>query len=298
MNVRERRQTIQVYEVFKEKAQWGEFYRVYGLCLFLLGAYFLTVPFYNVVCQTLGLTMSQSHKDYRFAANEVNVFKKFKVCFMANAEDEIPWEFQSETSQLIVNAGETALAFYKVYNRSDKPIAGIAIYQIFPEEVAFYFNKIQCFCFENQLLYPNESVDLPLLFYLDPAINHDPNVKDTKEITLTYHFYPSADQTVAQVLQREIERHQKEEKELIKKHKELEARGIKLPSVDGHQGGVHGVLAAGYNPKDTPEGFVNKIMHNQKRIQYTIQKYEEEQQQLKEEEARKNSESSAPVDKE
>jgi cytochrome c oxidase assembly protein subunit 11 len=61
---------------------------------------------------------------------------------MGHAEDEIPWEFQPETTQLVVNAGETALAFYKVYNRSDKPIAGIAIYQVSPEEVSLYFNKI------------------------------------------------------------------------------------------------------------------------------------------------------------
>jgi len=79
------------------------------------------------------------------------------------------------------------------YNRSDKPIAGIAIYQIFPEDSALYFNKIQCFCFENQLIYPNEAVDLPVLFYLDPAINHDLSIKDVQDIILTYHFYPSAD---------------------------------------------------------------------------------------------------------
>ena len=94
-----------------------------------------------------------------------------------------------------------------MYNRSDKPIAGIAIYQIFPEECSLYFNKIQCFCFENQLLYPQEQVDLPVLFYLDPAINHDPNLTDTHEIMLTYHFYPSADQTIAKVLQEQIEKH-------------------------------------------------------------------------------------------
>ena len=70
------------------------------------------------------------------------MFRKFKVAFMSHAEDEIPWEFQPQTTSLTVNAGETALAFYKVYNRSDKPIAGIAIYQIFPEELAMYFNKI------------------------------------------------------------------------------------------------------------------------------------------------------------
>ena len=82
-----------MYEVFKEKAKWGEFYRVYGLCLLLLGGYFLTVPFYNVVCQTFGFTMSQHAKDYRFAENEINVFRKYTIRFMGHAEDEIPWEF-------------------------------------------------------------------------------------------------------------------------------------------------------------------------------------------------------------
>ena len=92
-----------------------------------------------------------------------------------------------------MNAGETALSFYKVYNRSYRPIAGIAIYQIYPEEASLYFNKIQCFCFENQLLYPKESLELPLLFYLDPVIQHDKTIKDEQEIFLTYHFFPSAD---------------------------------------------------------------------------------------------------------
>jgi cytochrome c oxidase assembly protein subunit 11 len=182
-----------VYDVFKEKAQWGEFYRVYGMILLALGGYFLTVPFYNVLCQTFGFTMSHTAVDYRNKEEEVNVFRKYNIQFMSHAEDNIPWEFQPQTTQLTVNAGETALAFYKVYNRSDKPIAGIAIYQIFPEDSALYFNKIQCFCFENQLIYPNEMVDLPVLFYLDPAINHDLSIKDVKDIILTYHFYPSAD---------------------------------------------------------------------------------------------------------
>ena len=68
---------------------------------------------------------------------------------MAHTEDNLPWEFQPSTPTLVVNAGESSLAFYRVYNRSEKPIAGIAVYQIYPEECALYFNKIQCFCFEN-----------------------------------------------------------------------------------------------------------------------------------------------------
>jgi cytochrome c oxidase assembly protein subunit 11 len=144
--------------------------------------------------------MSRHAKDYKFKDAEVNVYKKFRVSFMGHTMDNIPWEFQPSTPNLVVNAGETALSFYKVYNRADRPIAGIAIYQIYPEEAALYFNKIQCFCFENQLLYPNESLDLPLLFYLDPAIAHDSALVDTSEIVLTYHFFPSADQTIAEVL--------------------------------------------------------------------------------------------------
>ena len=142
IQVRERRQTVQVYQVFREKARWGEFYRVFGMVFMLLGGYFLSVPFYNVVCQTFGFTLKQYHTDYRFADDEISVFRKYKISFHANAEDEIPFEFQPEKNSLVVNAGETALSFYKVLNRSDKPVAGIAIYQIFPEDTAIYFNKI------------------------------------------------------------------------------------------------------------------------------------------------------------
>ena len=161
--------------------------------------------------------MATSHKEYVFKEEEINVFRKFRISFVSHVQDDMPWEFEPQTPNLIVNAGETALSFYKVYNRADRPIAGIAIYQLYPEEASLYFNKIQCFCFENQLLYPNESLELPLLFYIDPSIAHDYNLNDVEEIFLTYHFFPSADQTIAEVLQMEIEKHQQEEVELMKK---------------------------------------------------------------------------------
>ena len=85
------------------------------------------------------------------------------------------------------------------------------------------------------------------------------------------------------MLQTEIEKHQAEERKLIEKRRDLEAKGIKLPEVAGHQGSVHGVLAPGYNPKETPEMFVDKIMRNRKRMEYTIKKFEEkEKAKLKE----------------
>lgn len=86
--------------------------------------------------------MSTHYKEYKFKDDEINVFRKFRISFMSHTEDEIPWEFQPTTANLVVNAGETALSFYKVFNKADRPIAGIAIYQIYPEEAALYFNKI------------------------------------------------------------------------------------------------------------------------------------------------------------
>jgi cytochrome c oxidase assembly protein subunit 11 len=76
----------------------------------------------------MGFTMRQHAKEYEFSEDKINVYRKYRISFMAHTMDELPWEFQPQTSTLVVNAGETALAFYKVYNRSDKPIAGIAVY--------------------------------------------------------------------------------------------------------------------------------------------------------------------------
>eukprot|EP00347_Sterkiella_histriomuscorum_P004188 403361410 len=271
LSVQERRQTVQVYEIFKLKAQWGEFYRVYGMALFLLGGFFLIVPFYNVVCQTFGFTMKQHAIEYgKYKDSEINVHRKFRINFMAHAQDEIPWEFEPQTATLVVNAGETSLAFYRAYNRSDKPVAGIAVYQIFPDECALYFNKIQCFCFENQLLYPKESVDLPLLFYLDPAINYDKILFDTQDIILTYHFFPSADQSIAVVLQKEIEKQQEEQKKLQEKREELKKRGIILEENKNPM-----YVAPGHNPKETPEMFIKKVQVNQARINKSIEIYEQ-----------------------
>jgi cytochrome c oxidase assembly protein subunit 11 len=173
----------------------------------------------------------------------------------------------------VVNAGETALAFYKVYNRSDKPIAGIAVYQVFPEEVSLYFHKIQCFCFENQLLYPQESVDLPILFYLDPAINYDANLSGKKDVLLTYHFFPSADQSIAEVLQKEIEKNNEDQKKLVEMRANLKTKGIVLeePKYPAN------ALGQGHNPKESPQMYVEKILKNQKRMERTIQMYEENQ---------------------
>lgn len=272
LNLRERKQTAILYETFKEKAQWGEFYRYFGFTLCALGAYWLALPFYSVLCQTFGFSMKTHAQDYRRKDEEINVYRKFRVGFLSHTQDEIPWSFEPSTPTIVVNAGETALSFYKVYNRADRPVAGIAIYQVYPETASIYFNKIQCFCFENQLLYPNESLDLPVLFYLDPAINHDPLLAEEQEIYLTYHFYPCADQTIAETLQLEIEKHQRQEKELLKRKKVLVESGVQGIDLETKSS----IIAKGYDPQDKPEVFVKKILANQKRLKHTVDMFVKE----------------------
>jgi len=102
-------------------------------------------------------------------------------------------------------------------------------------------------------------VDLPLLFYLDPAINYDANLSGRKDIILTYHFFPSADQSIAKVLQKEIEKSNEDQRKLAELRENLKAKGIvleepKYPAVN--------VLGQGHNPKETPEMFVEKVMRN------------------------------------
>ncbi|XP_047143915.1 cytochrome c oxidase assembly protein COX11, mitochondrial isoform X2 [Hydra vulgaris] len=87
--------------------------------------------------------------------------------------------------------GETALAFYTAKNLSDRPIIGIATYNVVPFSAGQYFNKIQCFCFEEQQLNPREEVDMPVFFYIDPEIDEDPLMEKVKEIILSYTFFES-----------------------------------------------------------------------------------------------------------
>ena len=116
-------------------------------------------------------------------------------------------------------------------------------------------------------------MDLPLLFYLDPAINYDANLTGRKDIILTYHFFPSADQSIAKVLQKEIEKSNEDQRKLAELRENLKAKGIVLEEPKYPVN----VLGQGHNPKETPEMFVEKVMRNQKRIERTIELYEQNQ---------------------
>jgi cytochrome c oxidase assembly protein subunit 11 len=85
--------------------------------------------------------------------------------------------------------GETGLAFYEAHNPTDRPIAGSAVYNVFPSEAGGFFSKIQCFCFDEQVLEPGETVQMPVTFFVDPEIVTDDDAKFVHTITLSYTFY-------------------------------------------------------------------------------------------------------------
>merc|ERR1712187_1034428 len=105
--------------------------------------------------------------------------------------DALPWEFVPQQRRITVGLGETALAFYRAKNTTDKPIIGVSVYHMIPPETGLCFNKIQCFCFDEQLINPNEEVDLPIFFFIDPIMGMDTRFDHVDRITLSYLVFES-----------------------------------------------------------------------------------------------------------
>ena len=115
--------------------------------------------------------------------------KLIEVTFDSNVSSSTPFKFKPITTNVKVVAGETALAFFSCKNLSDKPVTGVATYNVYPPKAGLYFNKVQCFCFEEQRLGGREEIDMPVFFYIDPEIVDDPAMQNVQNITLSYTFF-------------------------------------------------------------------------------------------------------------
>merc|ERR1712032_1681741 len=111
------------------------------------------------------------------------------VNFDATIDDTLPWTFVPTQPNVKLVPGETALSFFTATNHSDKAITGVATYNVTPSRAGLYFNKVQCFCFEEQRLLPGETVDMPVFFYIDPEFCNDPYMDRVGSITLSYTFF-------------------------------------------------------------------------------------------------------------
>jgi cytochrome c oxidase assembly protein subunit 11 len=115
------------------------------------------------------------------------------VTFDGNVSSTTPFTFAPQTPAVSVVAGETALAFFTCKNKASTPITGVATYNVYPPKAGLYFNKIQCFCFEEQRLLANENVDMPVFFYIDPEFYEDDQLKGVNHVTLSYTFFKTED---------------------------------------------------------------------------------------------------------
>ena len=145
-----------------------------------------SVPLYDWFCRTTGFGGVPSIVK---ADSEVILERTMKVRFDASLERGMPWEFTPVEREMELRIGETGLAFYEAYNPTDRPVAGSASYNVTPYEAGGFFNKIACFCFEEQILQPGERVQMPVTFYIDPELAEDRDAQFTKVITLSYTFY-------------------------------------------------------------------------------------------------------------
>jgi cytochrome c oxidase assembly protein subunit 11 len=124
--------------------------------------------------------------------NAANVMDRtISVRFDANVSPGLRWTFQPETPEVKVKLGETTTVLYKVTNTDTKPSTGIATYNVQPDLAGTYFSKLECFCFTEQTLQPGETVESAVVFYIDPRLVKDGDVKDLSSITLSYTYFPS-----------------------------------------------------------------------------------------------------------
>ena len=152
----------------------------------MLGLAFASVPLYRAFCQLTGFdgTPLRAEKAPGAVAGEIG------VRFDANVDPRLPWRFEPERLRVEVAPGAQTKIFYRATNLSARTITGHAVFNVSPDTAGQYFNKIECFCFTEQTLKPGESVEMPVVFYVDPKIRQDDQTKAIDEITLSYTFYP------------------------------------------------------------------------------------------------------------
>jgi cytochrome c oxidase assembly protein subunit 11 len=165
-----------------------------GIIASMAGLTAASVSLYDLFCRVTGFggTTQVSER----SPDQVSD-RTIEIRFNADVNGQLPWSFQPVDRRVEVRLGANELAFYRATNRGDLPVVGTAVYNVTPFEAGAYFSKIACFCFEEQLLQPGESIEMPVSYYVDPAILDDPALAHLPTITLSYTFFLAEDATRA-----------------------------------------------------------------------------------------------------
>ena len=160
--------------------------------MLMLSLSYAAVPLYDIFCRVTGFggtTQIASLAPGSTGHPNIN------IRFESNITDSLNWDFYSKTKTVKIPMGEEKTIYYFAKNLSDEPIVGTATFNVTPAKAGQYFMKIDCFCFVEQLLNPGESMNMPVTFFIDPDLYKDKNVKEVNEITLSYTFMKSMDQS-------------------------------------------------------------------------------------------------------
>lgn len=163
--------------------------------LAMLGLGYASVPLYRLFCQATGFggtTMTATESEAASAAR-LATGQTISIRFDATTAGDMPWTFRPSQATDTITIGERDIATFVARNGTSRPITGMATYNVTPEKAGKYFNKIQCFCFTQQTLQPGQEVTMPVLYYVDPAMMDDPNMRGVEQITLSYTFHRAAD---------------------------------------------------------------------------------------------------------
>lgn len=155
----------------------------------MIGVSYAAVPLYQLFCQVTGFGGTTQVAE----TGDVEVIERtVQIRFAANTNRGLAWEFRPLQTKQNLRIGEQGLAFYEAVNLSDKPVTGMATYNVAPHKAGEYFAKMECFCFTEQTLMPGQRVEMPVVYFVDPLIAEDRNLDDVKEIVLSYTFFEKA----------------------------------------------------------------------------------------------------------
>lgn len=159
-----------------------------GIVAGMVGMSYAAVPLYKLFCAVTGFGGTTQRAD---AAPGLILDRDVTVRFNADIGQGLGWKFQPLQRDITLKVGEEALVYYRATNVSDKPLVGMATFNVTPDKTGQYFNKVACFCFTEQRLEPGQSIDMPVSFFVDPRIAEDRNLDDVANIALSYTFFPA-----------------------------------------------------------------------------------------------------------
>ncbi|MBA4097598.1 MAG: cytochrome c oxidase assembly protein [Rhodospirillum sp.] len=166
-----------------------------GVVAGMTGLAYASVPLYRLFCEVTGFDGTPQRASA--APTEISD-RTIRVTFTADVAAGLGWHFQPLQRNLELKIGENKLAFYVAENLESKPVTGRATFNVSPEVFGPYFTKIECFCFTEQTLQPGQRVEMPVSFFIDPAVLDDPALRKLNDVTLSYTFFRSADDGAAQ----------------------------------------------------------------------------------------------------